>query len=130
MRDLSEAELEHAWVAQSSHVHSIGRCDHALEGDEVHWLCGMTPTYTNIATARAVGDVLLEAPLGVTYLREHGGDPVVVTDEVKAIADAILRAGLGVGTDTHKIVNAVWDASAILDVVALAGLEVRRATDS
>lgn len=39
-----------------SHVHSIDRCEHEIAGDEVAWQCGKFPMFTNVATARAIGD--------------------------------------------------------------------------
>jgi hypothetical protein len=40
------------------HIHSLDRCehDHPEDSEEVHWLCGMGPLFTNIATALAEDD--------------------------------------------------------------------------
>lgn len=38
----------------ASHIHGLDRCVHAFAGEEVHWLCGMQPVYTNKATANTV----------------------------------------------------------------------------
>lgn len=39
-----------------SHIHSLERCEHEIIGEEVHWLCGMHPVWTNASTAWAVHD--------------------------------------------------------------------------
>jgi hypothetical protein len=56
MNDMTEAQLEESWRPRGDHVHSLDRCEHDIpEGaDEVHWLCGGTPTYSSIYTANAV----------------------------------------------------------------------------
>lgn len=39
-----------------SHIHSLERCEHEIIGEEVHWMCGMHPVWTNASTAWAVHD--------------------------------------------------------------------------
>lgn len=123
MNDITEDQLARAWTAvPPSHIHSIDRCAHVIEGREVHWTCGFGPMFTNVATARAVSEHV-EVPLGATFVR-GGGESVVVDAVIKRIADGILAAcAYDDATPAgQQVVNAVWDARATVGVLGWAGI--------
>lgn len=58
-----------------THIHSLERCEHEVIGEEVHWLCGMYPVWTNAATAWAVHDDAEECThLSATGVDQTWGD--------------------------------------------------------
>lgn len=134
MTDYTESELAQAWAPSFmppprtppspglSHVHSSERCEHEPAGDEIHWLCGMHPVYTNAATARAMSDHI-EVKVGWTFLRGDGSS-VVIDGVLKRLADGILAMGPYDENTTagQQIVNAVWDANRTRAVLFAAGL--------
>lgn len=128
MTDYTESELARAWSPPiphrptNTHVHSTDRCEHEQAGDEIHWLCGMHPVYTNAATGRAV-DERIEVKVGWTFLRSDGSS-VVVDGVLKRLADGILAMDPydEYTTAGQQIVNAVWDAQRTRAVLVAAGL--------
>lgn len=64
----------------TSHIHGLDRCAHAFAGEEVHWLCGMEPVFTNKATANTVDtdagwimDLADLSTIEVTYTNNDDG---------------------------------------------------------
>lgn len=83
-----------------SHIHSLDRCEHYVAGVEVGWLCGKSPMFTNVSTARASSDEH-EVSLGEAMVRA-----------LFAIDDAECLHLSATGIDQAEGPEKVWECDA------------------